>query len=111
MSTPTAVATEYRNLIGGRWVNAASGKTFEDRNPAHRDEVVGVFPSSGAEDVEQAYAAAAKAYESWRLTPAPKRGEILIQVGLKLKERKEAIARIMTREMGKVLVETRGDVQ
>ena len=54
MSTKTAVATEYRNWIGGRWVNAASGKTFEDRNPAHRDEVVGVFPSSGPEDVDQA---------------------------------------------------------
>ena len=111
MSTKTAVATEYRNWIGGRWVNAASGKTFEDRNPARRDEVVGVFPSSGPEDVDQAQAAAAKAYESWRLVPAPKRGEILIQVGLKLKERKEEIARLMTREMGKVLVETRGDVQ
>jgi aldehyde dehydrogenase (NAD+) len=105
------VATEYRNFIGGRWVDAASGRTFEDRNPARRDEVVGIFPSSGPEDVDLAQAAAAKAYESWRLVPAPKRGEILMQVGLRLKERKEELARIMTREMGKVLLETRGDVQ
>jgi alpha-ketoglutaric semialdehyde dehydrogenase len=111
MSSPTVTATEYRNYIGGRWTNAASGRTFEDRNPARRDEVVGIFPASGPEDVEKAQAAAAKAYESWRLVPAPKRGEILIQVGLRLKERKEEIARIMTREMGKVLLETRGDVQ
>jgi len=111
MSSPTALATEYRNFIGGRWVDAASGRTFEDRNPARRDEVVGIFPSSGPEDVDLAQAAAAKAYESWRLVPAPKRGEILMQVGLRLKERKEELARIMTREMGKVLLETRGDVQ
>jgi aldehyde dehydrogenase (NAD+) len=111
MSTQTATATEYRNLIGGRWVAAASGRTFEDRNPARPDDVVGVFPSSGAEDVEKAVQAAAAAFESWRLVPAPKRGEILVEIGLRLKERKEEIARIMTREMGKVLIETRGDVQ
>ena len=111
MSTQTATATEYRNFIGGRWVAAASGRTFEDRNPARPDDLVGVFPSSGPEDVEKAVQAAAAAFESWRLVPAPKRGEILVEIGLKLKERKEEIARIMTREMGKVLLETRGDVQ
>jgi aldehyde dehydrogenase (NAD+) len=111
MSAQTMVATEYKNWIGGRWVAAASGRTFEDRNPARKDEVVGIFPQSGPEDVNRAVEAAAKAFASWRLVPAPKRAELVMQVGLRLSERKEEIARIMTREMGKVLIETRGDVQ
>ncbi len=111
-TTPSSrVATEYQNWIGGRWVPAAAGRTFEDRNPARHDEVVGVFPRSGPEDVNRAVEAAAKAFDSWRLLPAPKRGELLLQIGLRLFERKEEIARLMTREMGKILIETRGDVQ
>jgi aldehyde dehydrogenase (NAD+) len=111
MSTQTMVATEYKNWIGGRWVAAASGRTFEDRNPARKDEVVGIFPQSGPEDVDRAVEAATRAFASWRLVPAPKRAELVMKVGLRLVERKEEISRIMTREMGKVLVETRGDVQ
>jgi aldehyde dehydrogenase (NAD+) len=111
MSTQTMVATEYKNFIGGRWVAALSGRTFEDRNPARRDEVVGTFPQSGPEDVNRAVEAATRAFATWRLVPAPKRAELVMAVGLRLQERKEEISRIMTREMGKVLVETRGDVQ
>ncbi len=111
MSTQTMVATEYKNWIGGRWVAAASGRTFEDRNPARKDEVVGIFPQSGPEDVNRAVEAATEAFASWRLVPAPRRAELVMKVGLRLTERKEEISRIMTREMGKVLVETRGDVQ
>ena len=111
-TTPeTRAKTEYRNWIGGRWVPAASGRTFQDLNPARHDEIVGVFPQSGADDVDRAVEAAAKAFDSWRLTPAPRRGELLLQIGLRLRERKEEIARLMTREMGKILTETRGDVQ
>jgi aldehyde dehydrogenase (NAD+) len=73
--------------------------------------VVGAFPSSHADDVELAVAAAKKAFATWRLVPAPKRAEILVRAGLLLQQRKEQYARDMTREMGKVLVETRGDVQ
>jgi aldehyde dehydrogenase (NAD+) len=103
--------TTYRNLIGGEWLPAQSGKTFLNLNPADHDDVVGEFPASGAEDVDAAVAAAKKAFAAWRLVPAPKRAEILVRAGLLLQERKEQFARDMTREMGKVLAETRGDVQ
>uniref|UniRef100_A0A7V4XT42 Aldehyde dehydrogenase family protein n=1 Tax=Acidobacterium capsulatum TaxID=33075 RepID=A0A7V4XT42_9BACT len=101
----------YRNLIGGRWVPARSGKTFLNVNPANHDDVVGEFALSGAEDVADAVEAAEEAYKTWRLTPAPKRAEILYRTGELLTQRKEEYARAMTREMGKVLSETRGDVQ
>lgn len=101
----------YHNYIGGEWVAARSGKTFENRNPADAREVVGVFPASSADDVNDAVAAAQSAYNSWRLTPAPKRGEILFRASQILQQRKEAYAHDMTREMGKVLSETRGDIQ
>jgi aldehyde dehydrogenase (NAD+) len=101
----------YKNLIGGEWVASMSGQTFESTNPADTREVVGVFQHSNAEDVDAAVQAAKRAYESWRLTPAPKRGEILFKAAELLRQRKEQAARDMTREMGKVLTEARGDVQ
>ena len=101
----------FNNLIGGEWLPAQSGKTFFNLNPADRADVVGSFPASSAEDVDLAVAAAKKAFESWRLVPAPKRAEILQRAGYLLSVRKEQYAREMTREMGKVLAETRGDVQ
>jgi acyl-CoA reductase-like NAD-dependent aldehyde dehydrogenase len=103
--------TAYNNLIGGEWLPAKSGKTFLNVNPADSTDVLGSFPASDAEDVALAVAAAKKAFETWRLVPAPKRAEILVRAGILLKERKEQYARDMTREMGKVLAETRGDVQ
>ncbi len=106
-----ASAKTYGNLIGGKFVPAKSGKTFENLNPADTSDVVGVFASSDAADVDAAVQAAAKAYETWRLVPAPKRAEILYRTGELLLKRKEEFARDMTREMGKVLSETRGDVQ
>jgi aldehyde dehydrogenase (NAD+) len=102
---------KFHNLIGGRELPAIGGETTLNLNPADHAEVVGEFPASGPEDVALAVAAAKKAYPSWRLVPAPKRAEILVRAGLLLKERKEKYARDMTREMGKVLAETRGDVQ
>ena len=101
----------FKNYIEGQWVEAKSGRTFENRNPADRRELIGLFPASDAEDVEAAVSAAKKAFAKWRLVPAPKRGEILFRVGELLRQRKEEIARSMTREMGKILKETRGDVQ
>ena len=101
----------YHNLIGGEWMPAASGKTTLNVNPADHDDIVGSFPSSGPEDVAKAVAAAKKAFATWRLVPAPKRAEILVRAGGLLQQRKEQFARDMTREMGKVLAETRGDVQ
>ena len=110
MTAEIAIEQE-RNLVGGRWVPAKSGRSFENRNPADRNDLVGVFPDSGREDVEAAVAAAKQAYPGWRSTPAPRRAEILYAAGEILKRDKEKLARLMTREMGKVLAETRGDVQ
>ena len=88
-----------------------SGKTILNLNPADHSDVVGAFPSSHAEDVALAVAAAKKAFATWRLVPAPKRAEILLRAGDCCSKNKEKYAREMTREMGKVLAETRGDVQ
>ena len=101
----------YQNYIAGAWTPSVSGRTFENRNPANDDEVVGVFQNSTVADADAALDAAAKAYPSWRLVPAPKRAELLLAAAARLVEQKEAFARDMTREMGKVLEETRGDVQ
>ena len=101
----------YKNFINGEWVQSSSGQTFENVNPANRQELIGLFQKSNSNDVKDAILAAKEAYKSWRLVPAPKRGEILFRAGHLLAERKEIFAEQMTREMGKVLDETRGDVQ
>jgi acyl-CoA reductase-like NAD-dependent aldehyde dehydrogenase len=107
----TMNATVYHNYIDGRWAPSASGETFENRNPANTDDLIGVFQKSTGRDVEAAIDAARRAYETWRLVPAPRRAEILFTAAQMIAGRKEALARDMTREMGKVLSETRGDVQ
>ena len=108
---PTLSATKYNNYIDGQWSPSNSGETFENRNPANNDDLIGVFQKSTGRDVEAALDAAARAYETWRLVPAPRRAELLFAAAQLIVERKEAFARDMTREMGKVLNETRGDVQ
>jgi aldehyde dehydrogenase (NAD+) len=104
------VADHFQNYIGGEWSDSSTGGTFERKNPA-TGELVGAFTKSGPDDVNRAVAAAKKAFETWRLYPAPKRGELLFKVARILDDRKEALAREMTEEMGKVLTEARGDVQ
>jgi aldehyde dehydrogenase (NAD+) len=101
----------FKNFIGGAWVAPASGAYFENRNPADWDEVIGCFPQSGPDDVARAAASAQRGFAAWSRTPAPVRGQVLKRAGDLLVERKEEIARAMTREMGKVLTEARGDVQ
>ncbi len=101
----------FKNFINGAWVESSAGETFENRNPANHEEVVGVFQKSSRDDAHRAIEAAAEAYKSWRLVPAPKRGEILFRIGARLAREKESLARDMTREMGKIIHETRGDVQ
>jgi alpha-ketoglutaric semialdehyde dehydrogenase len=101
----------YHNYIDGAWVGASSGELFENRNPANCDDLIGLFPKSNQRDVSNAVDAARRAYGRWRLVPAPRRAEILFRAAQLFAERKEALARDMTREMGKVLAETRGDVQ
>jgi len=103
--------TTFRNFIAGRWVGPASGAYFENRNPANTRDLIGRFPDSGSADVNAAVRSAEEAFRRWSRVPAPARGDVLKQVGDLLTERKEEIARAMTREMGKVLAESRGDVQ
>ncbi len=101
----------YKNYINGEWVASKTGKTFADINPADRNDVIGHFQDSDARDVDAAVSAAKAAFRKWRLVPAPKRGEMVMELGLWLKKNKEKLANDATREMGKVLKETRGDVQ
>jgi alpha-ketoglutaric semialdehyde dehydrogenase len=106
----TTETATFRNYIGGEWVDAASGETFDSSSPAD-GETIGAFPRSGAEDVSRAVAAAKAAFEEWRLVPAPKRGEILFRLARVLERDKAALTDLMTHEMGKVKAEAGGDVQ
>jgi alpha-ketoglutaric semialdehyde dehydrogenase len=106
----TTSVREFKNYIGGEWVDAGSGETFESTSPAD-GEVLATFPKSGPEDVDRAVAAAKEAFEGWRLVPAPKRGEIVFRFAELLKEHKAELTDLMTHEMGKVKAEAGGDVQ
>lgn len=101
----------HLNLVNGKWVKAASGKTLQSTNPADTGDIVGEVPASGREDVDAAVSAARAAFEGWRLTPAPKRGEILFRAAESLVKHKGELGRLVTREMGKILPEGLGDVQ
>jgi len=101
----------YANFINGEWTPAASGETFENRSPADTGDLVGRFAASSSADVDRAVASAAEAYTTWRQVPAPKRADVLLRAAQLFAERKDRFARDMTREMGKVVAETGGDVQ
>ena len=105
------MTTTYKNFIAGQWVAPSTDAWFENRNPADQDDLIGLFPASGAADIDAAVASARRGFEIWKRTPAPARGDVLRRVGDLLASRKEELADIMTREMGKPLAETRGDVQ
>jgi aldehyde dehydrogenase (NAD+) len=110
-TTTTSDVRTYSNFINGQWVAAASGSTSENRNPADTRELVGIFQRSGAREVNLAVEAAQQAFPRWSATPAPRRAEIILKAASILAQKKEAFARDMTREMGKVIKETRGDTQ
>lgn len=101
----------FRNFIAGEWVEPSGGEHFDNVNPADTSDVIGRFPVSGQADVDRAVASAQRGFAQWRTTPAPARGDVLRRVGDLLTQRKDEIADLMTREMGKPLNETRGDVQ
>lgn len=102
---------EFKNYINGEWVEASTGEFITDRNPANHSEVLGKFPLSGREDVQKAVQAAVAAFTEWSLTPAPIRGNLIRHAADIFLKRKKEIAEIMTREVGKPLFETEGDVQ
>jgi aldehyde dehydrogenase (NAD+) len=105
------MSKKFKNYIGGEWVEPTSGDYFENRNPADKNDLIGLWPRSNRADVERAVEAARRGFEVWRRTPAPLRGDVIRRAGDIIAERKDEIARAMTREMGKVLKETSGDVQ
>ncbi|HEX6251669.1 MAG TPA: aldehyde dehydrogenase family protein [Gemmatimonadaceae bacterium] len=101
----------FNNFIAGQWAPPETGEYFENRNPARSSDLIGRFPLSGSGDVNRAVESAWRGFALWRATPAPIRGDFLRRVGDIMSTRKEEIADAMTREMGKPLPETRGDVQ
>jgi aldehyde dehydrogenase (NAD+) len=105
------MAKNFRNFIAGKWVAPSTGRYIENRNPADTSDLIGCFPDSGPEDVDAAVRSARSGFEAWSRTPAPVRGDVLRRVGDLLVARKAEIAETMTREMGKVVAETGGDVQ
>lgn len=109
-SLPT-MTIRYKNFIDGEWVDSRTGQWFENRNPANAGDLIGLFPRSDSRDIDAAVDAARRAFSKWKLVPAPKRAELLYKAARLLEEKKEEFARDMTREMGKVIAETRGDVQ
>ena len=111
MATATSTAQICPNFINGRWVDSASTRTVERRNPANLDELIGLVPLSTREEVGQAVASAKRAFASWRDTPAPQRGKILFRAMTLMTEQKEELSRLLTREEGKTLGESRGEVQ
>src|ERR1043165_2236207 len=115
LATPASLSASqtktYKNFIDGEWVESSTGETFENRNPADTRDVVGLFQKSAKSDVDAAVEAPRNAYPKGRLVPAPRRAEIMFRAAEMLLERKEEYSRDMTREMGKILKETRGDTQ
>ena len=103
--------TTFHNYINGTWEPSATGRTFPNLNPANVHDTIGTFPTSSADDVDRAVQAAASAYATWRLIPAPRRGDMLRRAGDIFARRKAELADVMTREMGKPLFETAGDIQ
>lgn len=102
---------KFFNYIGGKWGPAVGGETFDDVNPADTSDLIGKFPKSGRADVENAVAAAKNAFPDWSAFPAPKRADYLLKFAGIAIRRKWDLAREMTREMGKVLKESGGDIQ
>ena len=102
---------KFKNYINGQWVEPKSGKYFQNISPANNEDIIGEFPESGQEDVNDAVAAAKAAFKKWKMIPAPKRGDMLRKAGDIFTRRKAELGRIMTREMGKPTFETEGDVQ
>src|SRR5713226_3086145 len=101
----------YRNFIGGKWIESSSAKTVNNINPANTDDIIGKVRQATREEARAAVEAAAEAFHSWRRTPAPARGKIVARAARLMEEAKEELSQILTREEGKTLGESRGEVQ
>jgi aldehyde dehydrogenase (NAD+) len=103
--------TVYRNYINGEWIESVSNKTTENINPANTDDIIGTVKLSTREEARAAVEAAANAFHSWRTTPAPTRGKIVARFAQVLEREKESTAQLLTREEGKTVAESRGELQ
>src|SRR4030081_64983 len=101
----------YRNFIGGKWVESTSSRTVGNTNPANTDDVLGTIRQATREEARQAVEAASEAFRGWRATPAPTRGRIVARAARLLEENKEELAQLLTREEGKTVAESRGELQ
>src|SRR5258705_2161927 len=101
----------YRNFIGGKWIESGSSKTVNNINPANIDDVIGTVRQATREETRSAIDAASDAFHGWRSTPAPARGKIVAKAARLMEEAKEELATILTREEGKTLSESRGELQ
>lgn len=110
MATATTTAQICRNFINGKWVESKATRTSERRNPANLDEVVGLVPLSSREEAREAIAAAKAAFAAWRDTPAPVRGRVIAKAAIIMEQQKDELARILTREEGKTLKDSLGEV-
>src|SRR6266849_11159552 len=101
----------YRNFIGGKWIESASSKTVDNNNPANSEDIIGTVKQATREEARAAVEAAAEAFHGWRTTPAPARGRIVARAARLLEENKEGLAQLLTREEGKTVAESRGELQ
>lgn len=101
----------YRNFIGGKWIESSSSKTVPNVNPANTDDVLGTIRQATREEARSAVEAASEAFHSWRRTPAPTRGKIVAKAARLMEDAKEELAQILTREEGKTISESRGELQ
>src|ERR1043165_3268149 len=101
----------YKNFINGKWVESSSSKTVNNINPANTDDIIGTNRQATREEARAAVEAAAEAFEAWRRTPAPARGKIVAKAARLMEAAKEELAQILTREEGKTISESRGELQ
>jgi methylmalonic acid semialdehyde dehydrogenase len=101
----------YRNFIGGKWIESSSSRTVDNVNPADTDDVIGKLRQATREEARAAVDAASEAFPGWRATPAPARGKIVARAARLMEEAKEQLATILTREEGKTISESRGELQ
>ncbi|HYJ46039.1 MAG TPA: aldehyde dehydrogenase family protein [Pyrinomonadaceae bacterium] len=101
----------YRNFINGEWVESVSSRTTENINPANTDDVLGTIRQATRDEARAAVEAASNAFRGWRSTPAPTRGRIIARAARLMEEHKEELAQLLTREEGKTIAESRGELQ
>jgi len=101
----------YRNFIAGEWQESSSSRTAQNINPANTEDVLGTIRQATREEARSAVEAAANSFASWRATPAPTRGKIVARAARLMEEQKEELAQLLTREEGKTIAESRGELQ